>query len=415
VNAEVYVERNFDGGKMRKSSLFIALFLLCFGVIAQEQHEVSVRNVVVHLRVYDGSTFIENLTIDDLELLENGKPQKIQALYLTLNKQIERFEAERDYIPYIGRSYYFLFQITEFNPRIGDALEYFFTKVFHPDDSVLVMTPYKNYTLSKEFVEENSTEALVRDMTAIIRRDAKASSREYSSLISNLRRTASAISGRSGYSTANSIDMVGGPIETRLSTYRETLQKLEELRFVDEKKFLLLADQLKRLDGQKNVFFFYEREYRPELQPYVLRNLQSLYNDNQNILSQINDLFLFYRRDQNLNTQRLQEAFADSSILFNFIYLDISPVRTPSAIIMRELSGDAFSAFSELAVSTGGIVETSHNPTAGFEKASEAAGSYYLLYYSPENYIEDGKFKKIEVRVKDKNYKVVHRFGYFAK
>ena len=395
--------------------LYHAIGFTCIYQFAQEQHEVLVRNVVVHLRVYDGDMFVDSLTIEDLELYENGKPQKIQALYLAENRQIERFQAEKDHIPYIGRSYYFLFQITEFNPRIGDALEYFFTKVFHPDDSVLVMTPYKNYTLSKEFVENNTTDALVKDMTAIIRRDAKASSREYSSLISNLKRTASAISGGSSFNTANSIDMVGGPIETRLSTYRETLQKLEELRFVDEKKFLLLADQLKRLDGQKNVFFFYEREYRPELQPFVLRNLQSLYNDNQNILSQINDLFLFYRRDQNINAQRLQEAFADSSILFNLIYLDKSPVKAPSTIIMRELSGDVFSVFSELASSTGGIVETSHNPTVGFERASEAAGSYYILYYSPENYVEDGKFKKIEVRVKDKNYKVVHRFGYFAK
>ena len=138
-------------------------------------------------------------------------------------------------------------------------------------------------------------------------------------------------------------------------------------------------------------------------------------NDERKINIGIRDLFLFYRRDQNINAQRLQEAFADSSILFNLIYLDKSPVKAPSAIIMRELSGDVFSVFSELASSTGGIVETSHNPTVGFERASEAAGSYYILYYSPENYVEDGKFKKIEVRVKDKNYKVVHRFGYFAK
>lgn len=400
---------------LRISAIVLALGFTCPLQYAQEQHEVLVRNIVVHLRVYDGSTFIDNLTIDDLELLENGEPQKIQGLYLAKNTQIERFEAERDYIPYIGRSYYFLFQITEFNPRIGDALEYFFTEVFHPDDSVLVMTPYKNYSLSKKFVEENSTANLVKDMTAIIRRDAKASSREYSSLITNLKRTASAISGGLVPSTANSTDMSGMPLDTRLSTYRETLQKLEELRFVDEKKFLLLAGQLKRLDGQKNVFFFYEREYRPELQPMVLRNLQANYNDNPSILGQINDLFLFYRSGQNLNTQRLQEAFADSSILFNLIYLNKSPVRTPSTIVMRELSGDVFTVFSELASSTGGIVETSHNPTAGFEKASEAAASYYLLYYSPENYVEDGMFKKIEVRVKDKNYKVVHRLGYFAK
>jgi VWFA-related protein len=414
------MEYKIPGGIMYRSLLrvfvsFLAVASTCLAQFPQEQHEVLVRNIVVHLRAYDGDSFVDNLTIDDLELFEDGEPQKIQGLYLALNKQIARVEAERDYVPYIGRSYYFLFQITEFNPRIGDALEYFFTKVFHPDDSVLVMTPYKNYTLSKEFVEENTTDALVRDMTAIIRRDAKASSREYSSLITNLKRTASAISGGISFNTANSIDLVGVPIETRLSTYRETLQKLEELRFVDEKKFLLLAGQLKRLDGQKNVFFFYEREYRPELQPMVLRTLQSNYNDNPTILGQINDLFLFYRRDQNLNTQRLQEAFADSSILFNLIYLDKSPVRVPSAIIMRELSGDVFTVFSELASSTGGVVETSHNPTVGFEKASEAAGSYYLLYYSPENYVEDGKFRKIEVRVKDKNYRITHRFGYFAK
>jgi len=33
---------------------------------------------------------------------------------------------------------------------------------------------------------------------------------------------------------------------------------------------------------------------------------------------------------------------------------------------------------------------------------------------TPKNYMADGKFKKIEVKVKGKKYKVTHRAGYIA-
>jgi hypothetical protein len=37
-----------------------------------------------------------------------------------------------------------------------------------------------------------------------------------------------------------------------------------------------------------------------------------------------------------------------------------------------------------------------------------------LLYYRPANYRADGRFQKIEVRVKGEGLKVVHRLGYVA-
>ena len=43
-----------------------------------------------------------------------------------------------------------------------------------------------------------------------------------------------------------------------------------------------------------------------------------------------------------------------------------------------------------------------------------AAESYYLLYYSPKNYVVDGKFKSIEIKVKGDKYRVTHRVGYYA-
>jgi len=39
----------------------------------------------------------------------------------------------------------------------------------------------------------------------------------------------------------------------------------------------------------------------------------------------------------------------------------------------------------------------------------QASENYYLLYYKPQNFTADGKFKKIKVSVKGQKYKVIHR------
>ena len=70
--------------------------------------------------------------------------------------------------------------------------------------------------------------------------------------------------------------------------------------------------------------------------------------------------------------------------------------------------------FNETAESTGGITDSSANIAASFERASDASDNYYLLYYMPREYRADGKFRKIKVRVKDKNFRITHRSGYIA-
>jgi hypothetical protein len=81
---------------------------------------------------------------------------------------------------------------------------------------------------------------------------------------------------------------------------------------------------------------------------------------------------------------------------------------------MREQSEDVFRAFSQVAQATGGTVDTSQNPVAGFQNAVKNAETFYLLYYSPEDYKKDRQFKSITVRVKRPNCSVFHRMGYFA-
>lgn len=63
---------------MKKISILIGLLLLPSLVVLQEiQEEASVVNIEVPLRVYDSGVFVNDLTIGDLELFEDGVPQKI--------------------------------------------------------------------------------------------------------------------------------------------------------------------------------------------------------------------------------------------------------------------------------------------------------------------------------------------------
>jgi len=80
----------------------------------------------------------------------------------------------------------------------------------------------------------------------------------------------------------------------------------------------------------------------------------------------------------------------------------------------EEHSEDIYQPFTEIANATGGSTINSANPQYLFQKAVEASENYYLLYYSPKNYISDGSFKNIEVKVKAKNYRIMHRAGYIA-
>jgi len=405
---------------MKKIIIVLGLVFCGLGSLwAQyEQHQVVVRNIAVPLRVYLNGSFVEDITRDDIELYDNDQLQKVEALYLISKNEVARMDAERDYMPYTSRHFYFLFQILEYNPKITDALDFFFSNIFQPGDTLQVMTPMKNYTLSQAALKSKTKEQLVKDMVAVIRKDTQIGASEYNNLIKDLKRMVRAISVSGGQTSAmrdlESSDSGGlSGLQFLLPQYKNALIKLENLRFVEESRFLQFASQLKRLDGQKIVFFFYQREFRPEIHPRILNNLVSIYQDDPNLIGQIQDLFQFYQRETRLNIIKLQRAFADSSIVLNFLFMHKNPENI-SGVYMREQSEDVFKIFTDIAKATGGVVDTSQNPDAAFQTVAKTVERYYLLYYSPSNYVADSSFHQIKIRIKGRDYRLYYRRGYFA-
>jgi len=400
---------------------FLSVFLAAGFSLTQENQKAAVVNIEIPVRVFEGNQFVDTLSIDDFEIYENGVLQNTKALYLTEKAQIIRQDLKQQIQPELGRQFCFLFQMTEYSPRIKEGMDYFFHNIFRSGDSILLVTPLKQYSLSPKAMEIKSRENLVQDITKVIRKDTQFGSSEYNSAIIDLKRIVSTLSSMTGgeqtmYQTSidtSSADSAGpSDLIHLLPNYRETLEKLESMRIVDEKNFLAFASHLKTLPGQKIVFLFYQREYRPELNSTTMNRLISNNQANPGLLNQLQDLFQVYHRNVNINIDRLKKVFADSSLMLNLMFFNKTPEDIPG-VVMREQSEDLYKIFSELAQSTGGIVTSAQNPDAALKNASDMADKCYLLYYTPTYYIADDQFKNIEVKIKDKNYKVFHREGYF--
>jgi hypothetical protein len=189
--------------------------------------------------------------------------------------------------------------------------------------------------------------------------------------------------------------------------------KLENLRKVDQLKLLDFTKYLKNKSGQKYVYMFYEKEFIPQIDPRVLDQFKSSYQDNPAMLQSMSTLFDFNTRQRTFDVDKVKMTYSDSSTSIHFLFLAEIP-EPLEGVRLEEHSEDIFSAFREMALATGGLVVGSRNPVHAFQRALEASENYYLVYYRPKEYTQDGKFKEIEVKVKGKKYQVMHRAGYFA-
>ncbi|MEE8605801.1 MAG: hypothetical protein V3S65_10515 [Candidatus Aminicenantaceae bacterium] len=410
---------------MKKIFLLICILSLNFSVFSQEIQEQSfVVNIEVPVRVYKGGTFVGDLSIDDFEVLEDGIPQKIEAVYLINKRNVERSEEKRRFTPETHRNFYLFFEITEYDPRIRQAIEYFIQNVVLPSDNLVIVTPMKTYRMKSKFFELMPKVKVVKQLVEIIRKDALVGSSEYRSIIDEISAVARSLSASlnpttGGETESTPIDDSGSEVtrglslEEQINMYSILLSKLENIRRVDQKKLMDFANYLRERVGQKYVFMFYQREFIPQIEPRILDQAITEFNDRPDIVMALTTVMNLFRRDVSFNVDAVQQTFADSSIAIHFLFLT-SPPPNRHGVHFEEHSEDIFSAFKQMSSATGGFSESSMNPDFLMRKAVEASENYYLLYYSPNEYMSDGKFRKIEVRVKRSRHQVSHRAGYFA-
>lgn len=404
---------------MRKTRRFWIAAVTAFSIFAATGGafigESPAANLVV--RVHDGDRFVDDLDIEDFEILEDGQSGRIEALYLVRGRHIVRSREIRPFEPETARHFFLLFQSVDYDPKFGEAIDHLFKNILRPGDAMTLMTPIKAYTLNPEALSMKTAASLSREMQQILRKDIQSGGGDYRDIIKDLRRMVTSIGWDSRQPPS---DIVGDPfagnpfgIEMQLDRYKQNLMKLDSLRLVDEKRMLGFASSLRNLPGRKPVFFFYQREFRPEISPQALSQMMSMYMDEPGIINDLQDLFIYYRREAPFESRKVVRAFSDAGISLNFIYMNKEAQYIYGAI-MREQSEDIYSIFTDIAQATGGRSVMSQNLAVSFKSASQADESYYLIYYTPPSPESAGPFRTVEVRVPGRSYGVTHRLGYLA-
>jgi VWFA-related protein len=110
----------------------------------------------------------------------------------------------------------------------------------------------------------------------------------------------------------------------------------------------------------------------------------------------------------------------DSRMLYTPPSIDVSRSVNPSVAsqvdrALNERATDEGLTLSEIAAATGGTAfQNSNDPFAGLKRAFADGREYYMLAYVPADEAQDGKFRKIEVRLRDNKAVVRAKRGYWA-
>ena len=397
----------------RLSFLTACAFLMA-GLRSQElQYTAGVVNVEVPVRVFDGDRFVDNLTINDFEVFENGKPQRVVSLYLVRKTNIQKEEtpvpaplASARPAPKTTRTIVLEFEILDPMPKLDEAIDYFFNQVIEPGDSLTVITPRATYRFRPEALTRLPRPVIADQLKGRLRKDIIAGATEYKRLLKEVK---------------DVLDMPGLDADQQLMMLSDVVRQLRDRVGIDPAALRRTAQALKALEGPKYIFLFYEKElisdpssmfgyFGGEGLPPEERNLADM------AAAEVD-------RGTDFRPETIERMFSDASITAHFIYLTQSKMNAAGLDTeelrrdeppQKDVSSQIYNVFNGMARATGGITEASGNPFAAFRKAVTATENYYLLYYSPEDYRADGKFKEIKVSIKGKNYRVSNRAGYFA-
>jgi len=387
--------------------LVLAAVLCVPGPFAQDlQHVVSVVNIEIPVRVFKGDAFVDHLTLQDFEVLENGIPQTIESIYLIKKTEIKRGDGKIGAPPQVSRQFVLFFEMSEYMAELDRALDLFFEKVFLPGDSLIVVTPRNRYQMRSEALSVPRSQ-LKNQLRAKLRQDILVGNTEYLGAIRDLE-------------SAMAND--AATLLERVDLYSTYLSKLENLRRVDEASLLQFGEYLKTTPGQKTVYLFYQKEFIPKLNSKILERTMTENQSDQALVLKLMENFQFFTREVRFDVEAIKRAYSDSSITVHFLYVTKTPandisITNPnrSNLEMAEQSEDVFSAFMEISGATGGISDSSANAASAFERAVDASENYYLIYYKPKNYKADGRFRELTVKVKGGDYRILHRAGYIAK
>jgi hypothetical protein len=265
-------------------------------------------------------------------------------------------------------NYFLIFQLTEYNPKIADAVDYFFKEILKPEDQLSILSPLKPYNYSQKTRQTHPKEKLIEMTKKILKRDITSNAANYQQVLNLMTQLVVSIAQDTGTGSSSlGGSMLASQKKAYLVNYRQLLENLHNLRKLNEALFLKLADLFSKTKGNNRIYIFYQKEHRiiPDQ-----KTMDALLEDRE-LKFDASEVFIQDSTKEFMNLERVSNALKKSSVTLNFFYLNKN-VKRRRYIEFKEFSGDIYNVFSKLAKATGGTVISTSKPEAALKKVTEA-------------------------------------------
>ncbi|MCX6583892.1 MAG: hypothetical protein NT166_27260 [Candidatus Aminicenantes bacterium] len=250
-------------------------------------------------------------------------------------------------------NYILIFQASEYNSKMGDAVDFFFRNILKPEDHLSIITPANPYNFSPQTRQAYPIEKLVSRTQDVLKRDISVGAANYQQILDGMMQLVREISGGT----------VGGDIKSCMIQYRQLLANMRNLRKLNENLFMQLAGLFKKETGKNYLYIFYQEELRIIPNRKTLQRLKESSEFNADTV----ELFEEENSQDFLNVETVSMALKDASVTLNFIYLN-KDEKQKEWLEVKEFSGDVYSVLSKLATATGGQIEATSKPEAVLKK-----------------------------------------------
>ncbi len=350
---------------------------------------------LIFMQAFDKGQFVDILTSADLEVYVNGQIAQIDGLALVKGLEVRRSEGKSIASPVLPRVFIIEFRGSQYDPKFGQMIEHLFRSPYSPEDTISLVTPVKPYGFSSQTLREYPREELIHAGLTVLKRDISSSGQIQVDLNQEMTRLVLDLPGASTPRDALRI----------LREYQQKLENLKMLRKFDDSTLIRAIDYFSRVRAQKHYIVVCQQEFLPIPNSEVMERLLS----NQNIMFQASELFRKVESGEGEDLEPLIKELTDSGIVVNFLYFKMNP-RVRPEIQIRELSTDMFDMYSELARSTGGIVEATMTPAAQLKKILANSENYYLISCPPEERDQNlflAPEREVRVRLKSGDFSLI--------
>ncbi|MCP5046986.1 MAG: hypothetical protein GY940_07420 [bacterium] len=414
--------------------LFIIIFILYSPAFSQDpprsnsrdQQEtvseyVEVVNIQMVLRALRKGQPVGGLSKSDFTLYENGKPTPITSLtevrrHVGLNsgKEPPAEETGTAGIPKPKRLFLLHFWLSEADPHVDEALDFFFNRVYREGDYVLLTLKNKVFTVTRGSQVPDAL-ALVKTGIKEITLQAKLERDRLADRLETMFRDFEE-EFRRNEDIAND---QGALMNRIIAQYKSTWAEYKNKNITLNGNILKnIAASLKYLDFEKWGIVFYQHDTFPQWIPESIRARDPR---TEKHLEELKREIRFTGREMARTylapgfIRDVQQAFIDANSTFHLMLSSIRTYGKLESIYLRHgnVHSDWKQAFRDISLATGGEVIDDNVLKLSLGKVVEKEDIYYRLTFSPG----PGKSRVRDIKIKsgDKTLKLFyHRKARFS-